>query len=162
MIGITRTVATIVAAVALMSSLSYAQGGPVVTTTPISMAIFNPCIPSELVFLEGRLVSAIYIRSNGTNLHFTFRQNWKMRGESMDGSKQYVWNDERVNEFNFAGAFETTLVVNHLMVRQSEAPGEIDFGGLGDDFKAKTTEHFTVNANGVPTATVSKVEFGCF
>ncbi|HJU44253.1 MAG TPA: hypothetical protein VJ691_15610 [Vicinamibacterales bacterium] len=144
-----------------MSSLAYAQGGPIVTTTPTSMVIENPCIPSEMLFLQGQMVEAIYFRSNANSIHFTFRTIWKMRGETLDGTKKYVWNDENVNEFNAGGASESTQVINHVMVRQSEAPGEIDLGGFGDDFKVKTTMHFTVNANGVPSASVTKTEFGC-
>lgn len=143
--------------------MSYAQGGPIVVETPVTMVIVSPCIAGESINLSGRITIALYSRTNGTTTHFTFRTITKMQGTTLDplNPKKYVLNDEDVQEFNQGGATEATQEINQVMVRQGEAPGDINLGGFGDDFKSKTKVHFTVNALGTPTASVNDISFSC-
>ena len=142
---------------------AYGQGGPIIVDTPIAMVIQSPCIVGESISLSGRITTAIYTRTNGTTTQFTFRIITKMQGTTVDpfNPKKYVLNDEEVQEFNQGGATETTNEINQVLIRQGEASGDINFGGFGDDFKAKTKVHFTINALGTPTASVNDITFSC-
>jgi hypothetical protein len=143
--------------------MAYAQGGPTVVDTPMAMVILSPCIAGESISLNGRVTIAMYTKMNGTTTHFTFRIITKMQGTTVDplNPKKYVLNDEEVQEFNEGGATEATNEINQVLIRQSEAPGNINLGGFGDDFKAKTKVHFTFNALGTPTASVNDITFSC-
>jgi hypothetical protein len=136
-----------------------AQGGPTVITIPLSGLIDSPCIFGEAVQVEGRMVIAFYSRKTG----FTFRTITKLHGTTLDltAPKKYVLNDENVTENNSAAAFESTAEHNHVMVRQAEADGDIPLGGFGDDFKLKSKLHVTINADGVPNASVTDLTFSC-
>jgi len=143
--------------------MANAQGGPLVVDTPMSMVLQSPCIAGEFISLNGRVTIAIYTRTNGTTTHFTFRTITKMQGTTVDplNPKKYVLNDEDVQEFNQVGATEATQEINQVLIRQGEAPGDINLGGFGDDFKSKTKVHFTINALGTPTASVNDITFSC-
>jgi hypothetical protein len=143
--------------------IAFAQGGPTVVDTPMAMVIPSPCIAGEFISLNGRVTMAMYTRMNGTTTHFTFRIITKMQGTTVDplNPKKYVLNDEDVQELNQGGATEATNEINQVLIRQSEAPGDINLGGFGDDFKSKTKVHFTFNALGTPTASVNDITFSC-
>jgi len=143
--------------------IAYAQG-PIIIETPMPASVMqSPCIAGEFIKLSGKITTAIYTRTNGTTMHFTFRTITKLQGENVDllNPKKYVLNDEDVTELNQAGATEGTQEINQVLIRQSEAPGDIDLGGFGDDFKAKTKVHFTINALGTPTASFDSITFSC-
>jgi hypothetical protein len=138
--------------------------GPIVVDTPVpAMVIVSPCIAGEFINVSGRITTAIYTRTSGTTTHFTFRTITKLQGVTVDlvNPKKYVLNDEDVQEFNQGAATEATNEINQVLIRQGEAPGDINLGGFGDDFKAKTKVHFTINALGTPTASVNDITFSC-
>lgn len=144
---------------ALAPGVANAQGGPTILEFPVAAAFPSPCIAGEVVSLSGRFVTAFYLRLT----HATTRTIIKMDGTNLDplNPKKYVSNDEDLFEMNMVGATETTREVNSVLVRQAEAPGTINLGGFGDDFKMKTKFHFTTNANGTPTASVDSITFSC-
>jgi|SRR5215213_2246037 len=149
----------------LAPGFASAQTGATVTEVPVPASVIeSPCIAGELVNMSGKIIIAEYTRTNGTTTHFTFRVITKMQGATLDlfNPKKYVLNDEDITEFNQGGATEATHEINTVMVRQSESGvGTVNIGGFGDDFKGKTTMHFTFNALGVPTAQVDSITFTC-
>lgn len=136
---------------------------------PFNAVQENPCLAGEFVELTGRMVVTDYTRVDGAGgVHHTFRVITKAKGTVVASlfapQKDYVLNDENVSEFNApsSGTFESTLVLNHVMIRKSETEGTADdlLLGSGEDFMLKDTVHFTV-VNGVPTATVTKGHSRC-
>jgi hypothetical protein len=144
---------------ALVPGSAYAQSPTIVNIPVVAMVIDNPCIAGEVVILNGRMVMATYQRTSGS----TFRVIFKLEGTNQDlvNPKKYVLNDENVNEFNSSGATEGTLEINHVLIRQGNADGDIELGGFGDDFKLKTKFHLTFNAGGTMTASVDSLTLSC-
>jgi len=126
----------------------------------------NQCESSDMITLSGQIDIFVYTRSDGSGgTHFTFRVITKAQGSTADplNPKKYVLNDENVLDFNApsGGSYDQTLVINHAMIRQGETTGDNISLGTGDDFMEKTTIHFTVNANGTTTATVTDLRSAC-
>ena len=150
-------------AVAGLPSVARAQGTEIVNL-PYADVQENPCIPGEFVTLTGRTVVAVYTRSDKSGgQHMTFRVITKAQGVSATPiQKKYVLNDENISTFNLpsSGTAEFTVIINHLLIRQGGlTSGDISLGGE-DDYRLKSTFHFTV-ANGVPTATVDRQRENC-
>ena len=150
-----------------MFSPQTAYAAPVtVYDGPFAMTIPGPCVSTDVITLTGRMVVTFYQRPDGAGgTHITFRTVTKAQGSNQDliNPKNYVMNDENVTDFNApsSGSLDETQVINQGVIRQGETTGDNIFIGSGDDFMGKTTIHFTVNALGVPTATVTDQRFAC-
>jgi hypothetical protein len=148
-------------------SSALAQSPPLVFYDgPFAMAIPGPCVSTDVISLTGRMVITFYGRPDGSGgQHITFRTVTKLQGTNQDliNPKKYVMNDENVTDTNIpsGGSYDQTQVINQGVIRQGETTGDNIFLGSGDDFMLKTTIHFTVNANGIPTAAVNDMRQAC-
>jgi hypothetical protein len=128
----------------------------------------NPCLAGELVSLTGRQTTTVYGRfDNAGGLHLTLRFITKGKGlavaSPLQPAKEYVFNSESVFEMNAPsnGTTEETTVLNHILIRKSEADGTGDLlFGTGEDFMLKQTVHVTT-LNGVPMPTITNGHTKC-
>jgi hypothetical protein len=146
-----------------------AQAQPVVIFDgPSTFTVNNPCLAGELVIVDGRQTITAYTRFDGTfGTHVTLRFIFKGKGSALTSplqpAKEYVFNSESVFEMNAPsnGTTEETTVLNHILIRKSEADGTGDLlFGTGEDFMMKQTAHLTAH-NGVPTANIMNGHTTC-
>jgi hypothetical protein len=88
--------------------------------------------------------------------HFSISTHFDtVRGVTLTTGKKFVSSSIATNEFTIAkGSEDTSTLSGHFTVS-----GESSL--VPDDFFMHQTVHFTVSANGVPTATVSNIRSGC-
>ena|SRR2546425_414463 len=126
----------------------------------------NPCVPGDTITWSGRTVITFSFRSDGSGgTHSRFRVINKAQGTTTNllNPKKYVLNNENLTDDNIpsGGSQDSTLVINYGVIRQEDTC-DIALGCMwGDDFLEKVTFHFTVNAQGTPTATVTDFRLSC-
>ena len=125
----------------------------------------NPCVPGDVITWSGRTVITSSLRTDGSGgTHSSFRIVNKAQGVTTSLSpKKYVFNNENLTDDNIpsGGSQDSTIIINYGVIRQEDTC-DIALGCmLGDDFLVKTTFHFTVNAQGMPTANVTNSRVSC-
>src|SRR2546427_2312652 len=126
----------------------------------------NPCVPGDVITWSGRTVMTSYLRSDGSGgTHSSFRIINKAQGATTNllNPKKYVFNNENLTDDNIpsGGSQDSTLVINYGVIRQEDKCDIVLGCMLGDDFLVKVTFHFTVNAQGIPTANVTNSRVLC-
>jgi hypothetical protein len=124
----------------------------------------NPC-RMELVFLEGGQHAHFYIdTSTAGNIHVEIHYNTTgVKGYALTATGDSVrYNNAETADWvwNVAGPppIEQTVTIDTHLIRQKE---DAISSTIGDDFFYHQTMHFTVNAQGIPTATVTNVSADC-
>jgi hypothetical protein len=133
-----------------------AQAANVTNTTihvPASVQT-NPCFPTDVVNLSGdiHIVITTTAASNGSyrvNNHL----NSELKGISITTGTKYVNSENQDDEWYARPPFPTvhTHTYDFLLLSQSDTP----------NYVLHMTMHETVNANGVPTATVDNFSMDC-
>jgi len=139
----------------LSAPLDAALDPPSVDThVPFTFADFNPCT-GEPFSGPGFIHFKMYLTS-APNFHISIEENLEdVKGVTVTGVRYVVpaqTSEQVISDQDFApstGTFEET----EQFVRQAEDGTLI----LGDDFYMRMSFHFTVNANGDATASVSNV-----
>jgi hypothetical protein len=152
---------------AFLPTLAHAQ--PVVIfDEQVAFPVNNPCLAGEEVLVDGRVTITAYTHfDEAGGQHETLRFIIKGTGSALTSPlhppKDYVFNTESVFEMNITsnGTTEETTVLNHILVRKSEADGTGDLlFGTGEDFMLKQTVHITA-PNGVPMPTITNDHTKC-
>jgi hypothetical protein len=133
-----------------------AQGASVINTTvhvPASVAT-NPCAAGDLVNLNGDIHIVITTTENRAGgFQVSNHINSQLTGSSIMTGTQYVNSDDQEDSW-FAGApFPAVHTHTYGFVLLSKSST--------DNYLLRMTMHETVNAMGVPTATVDKFSMDC-
>jgi hypothetical protein len=113
----------------------------------------NPCFPADVVNLNGDIHIVITTTTSAGGYRVNNHLNSQLSGVSITTGTKYVNSENKEDEW-FAGApFPAvhTQTYDFLLVSQSNTP----------NYVLRMTMHETVNANGVPTATVDNFEMRC-
>jgi hypothetical protein len=114
----------------------------------------NPCMPGDVVNTSGTLHIVLSTRTDSRGgHHVNMHTNEEGKGQSLTTGVSYLASEVR-DESWYAGApFPTTHTTTHslLLVSQASTPNLV----------LRYTLHVTVNALGVPTATVENVRTEC-
>jgi hypothetical protein len=133
-----------------------AQASNVVNITihvPAQVEI-NPCFPADVVNLSGDIHIVITSTSAGNGSYrLNNHLNSQLKGNSITTDTKYVNSENNEDEWYARPPFPAvhTHTYDFLLVSQSGT----------DDYVLHMTMHETVNANGVPTATVDKFSMDC-
>ena len=114
----------------------------------------NPCTPGDVVNLSGILHTVIYVRSDGQGgYHVNLLVAQRLRGPSLTTSEFYVASDVYDHSFYAGAPFPVTDTTTHKteLVSRGDSPNLLMAYEL----------HTTVNANGVPTATITNMRLEC-
>jgi hypothetical protein len=128
------------------------------THVPFPFASVNPCT-GEAFSGGGFIHFKIYLTS-APNFHISVEENLEdVKGVTVTGVSYVVpaqTSDQMISDQDFApstGTFEEM----EQFIRQAEDGTLI----IGDDFYLRMSFHFTVNANGVPTASFTDATATC-
>jgi hypothetical protein len=115
----------------------------------------NPCVvPKDVVNLSGDIHVVITTTSAGNGSYRVNNHlNSELSGASITTGTKYVNSENQDDEWYARPPFPAvhTHTYDFLLVSQSGT----------DDYVLHMTMHETVNANGVPTATVDKFSMDC-
>lgn len=132
-----------------------AAGGPVNVTLNIPADVRpNPCTPGDVVNVSGTLHIVYYVRDDGQGgFHLDQLVNEKASGASLTTAERYRLSDTYDHSFYARPPFPSTDTQTHSveLVSQGGSPNLI----MG------YTLHTTVNAGGVPTASVDNTRLEC-
>jgi len=138
----------------------------VVYNGPVSRAEPHPCIPGEVVSLEGSLVATVYSHfdvAGGQHLTIRFITRAEGTGVSALAPKNYKLNEESIEEWNLTAnsTNEVTFVLNHVVIRKAETDSDTDvLLGTSDDYMFKETVHITMRGS-VPVLTITPQPARC-
>jgi hypothetical protein len=138
-------------------------------TVQRDFAISEPsCVPDEFLVLTGTVRDRLVIRMDSSGgWHFDDYSSTHGSGSGFSVSDvlmqtpiaSYFANDDALTTINIPGpTFETDTVSYTRVIRQAET---VDPVTGGDDLYLRTHTHFTLNANGVPTASVDQPSAVC-
>ncbi|MDQ3874170.1 MAG: hypothetical protein M3322_01270 [Actinomycetota bacterium] len=114
----------------------------------------NPCTPGDIVTVRGTLHIVYYVRSDGQGgFHVTQLVDEKGTGWSALTGMTYRASDRYSHSFYAGAPFPVTDTLTHDTVLASR--------GSAQNFLMTYEIHTTVNALGVPTATVENVRLSC-
>jgi hypothetical protein len=153
-----RIVALLIAAplAFLAFGVTPAQASNVVNVTihvPAQVEI-NPCFPADVVNLSGDIHIVITTTDAGNgSTRVNNHLNSQLSGVSITTGTKYVNSENQEDEWYARPPFPAvhTHTYDFLLVSQSGT----------DNYVVHMTMHETVNANGVPTATVDKFSMDC-
>jgi hypothetical protein len=147
-------VALALVALALPAPVALATGFTFTTTEPFS--IYDPCPANYGELLTGtrteHLEINVTLNGNLFHIHSTQKDQYDLVG--MVSRAQYGGGAEFVLDDNVAAGFDDTSIQTILITRQTNLVAN-------DDFFLHQTFHVTVNANGVPTASVDNFRPEC-
>ena len=133
-----------------------AQASNVVNVTihvPAHVEI-NPCFPADVVNLNGDIHIVITSTSAGNGSYRVNNHlNSQLKGTSITTGTKYVNSENKDDEWYARPPFPAvhTQTYDFRFLSQSDTP----------NYVLRMTMHETVNANGVPTATVDKFSMDC-
>jgi hypothetical protein len=133
-----------------------AQASNVVNVTfhvPASVQT-NPCFPADVVNLSGDIHVVITTTSAGNGgYRVNNHLNSELNGKSITTGTKYVNSEDQDEEWYARPPFPAvhTHTYDFLLLSQSDTP----------NYVLHMTMHETVNANGVPTATVDNFSMDC-
>jgi len=135
--------------------LATAAGGPVNVTLNIPADVRpNPCTPGDFVNVSGTMHIVYYVRDDGQGgFHLDQLVDEKGSGVSLTTGENYRLGDNYGHSFYARPPFPSNDTQTHSveLVSQGSSPNLI----MG------YTLHTTVNAGGVPTASVDNVRLDC-
>jgi NMD protein affecting ribosome stability and mRNA decay len=114
----------------------------------------NPCYPVDVVNLSGDIHVVITTTTDGKGgYHVTNKLNSQLSGVSITTGTKYVNSEEKEDEWYARSPFPAihTHTYDFLLVSQSNTA----------NYVLHMTMHETVNAQGVPTATVDSFSMDC-
>jgi hypothetical protein len=114
----------------------------------------NPCFPTDIINLSGDIHLVITTTTDGKGgYHVTNKLNSQLSGVSITTGTKYVNSEEKEDEWYARPPFPAihTHTYDFLLVSQSSTP----------NYVLHMTMHETVNAQGVPTATVDNFSMDC-
>jgi hypothetical protein len=114
----------------------------------------NPCYPADVVNLSGDIHIVIATTRDGRGgYHVKNHLNSQLSGVSITTGTKYVNSENQEEEWYARKPFPAvhTHTYDFLLVSQSNT----------DNYVLHMTMHETVNAQGVPTATVDKFSMDC-
>ena len=124
------------------------------TTIHVTAAVeTSPCVLGDVLNLSGDMHILMTSTSSGGGYHMTYHFNSQLSGYGLVTGLRYVNSTDEDEEW-FAGApypVVHTHTYNLDMLSQSGA----------DNYVVSMTMHETVNAFGVPTATVDRMQAEC-
>jgi hypothetical protein len=140
---------------ALPAPLALATGFTFTTTEPFP-PINDPCPANNGELLTGTRTEhlEINVTANGNLFHIHSTQKDQYNLVGMVSGAQYGGGAEFVLDENVAAGVEDTSIQTILITRQTNLIPN-------DDWFLHQTFHVTVNANGVPTASVDNFRFEC-
>jgi len=119
--------------------------------TPFATEVTNPCT-GEPVAINGTLDTIVQVTPDASGgFHDKIHTTSKGTGVGLFSATRYVYSEEFDSEMTVAGATTQTQTLNHFLTS----------AGTADNFFFKMTLHLTVNAMGVPTASVDNFDSGC-
>lgn len=146
---------TLAAAAGVAGAPAAAAGGPVNVTLNIPADPRpNPCTPTDVVNVSGTLHIVYDVRSDGQGgFHINQLIDEKANGASLTTGVSYVLSDSYDHGFYAGAPFPVTDTVTQsvALVSQAATPNLIMHYDV----------HTTVNAAGVPTATVDNYRLDC-
>jgi hypothetical protein len=125
-------------------------------TVPLSPgALAHPCT-GELVVVTGTIHTTFRTtESSSGNVSVTTTSNTQgVTGTGAPSGAKYTLAETQMSSFSVAKGSTSTNIISFRFLRSGET-------GLPDDFTLHTRFHLTVNANGVPTATVDQFSATC-
>ena len=123
-------------------------------TFPISRVDTNPCT-GETIPVTGTLhVDVVTNASTSGNFLVHESDKESVTGTALQTGASYVGETEAVFDYTVAAGSTYTHDLTVLMIRQGETLP-------ADDYYVHTLMHMTVDANGVPTATVDNPTLTC-
>jgi hypothetical protein len=114
----------------------------------------NPCYPTDIINLSGAIHVVIATTSdNAGGYHVDNHLNSQLSGVSITTGTKYVNSQEQENSWNAKPPFPavSSQTYNFELISQSSTPNYI----------LHMTLHETVDANGMPTATVDNYHMDC-
>jgi hypothetical protein len=114
----------------------------------------NPCFPTDVINLSGDIHVVITTTTDGKGgYHVANKLNSQLSGVSITIGTKYVNSEEKEDEWYARPPFPAihTQTYDFLLVSQSNTP----------NYVLHMTMHETVNALGVPTATVDSFSMDC-
>jgi hypothetical protein len=114
----------------------------------------NPCYPADVVNLSGDIHIVIATTADGRGgYHVKTHLNSQLSGVSITTGTKYVNSEDKEEEWYARPPFPAvhTHTYDFLLVSQSNT----------DNYVLHMTMHETVNAQGVPTATVDQFSMDC-
>jgi hypothetical protein len=121
---------------------------------PIEGTLLNPCT-GGIVTYEGTQHVVIHRTQDASGgFHFKFHASAHALGESASGAKYVAHRTQNDIDFFSESASNFTTTDTLQFIRQGSETPE-------DDFQAKITQHFTINANGELTSEVINQEEEC-
>jgi hypothetical protein len=129
------------------------------TTTHVPASVqTNPCFPTDVVNLSGDIHTVITTTTDSAggyrvNTHINSQLSGVSIPPSIPTGTKYVNSENQEDEWYAGAPFPTvhTHTYDFLLVSQSNTP----------NYVLHMTMHETVNAQGVPTATVDGFSMGC-
>jgi hypothetical protein len=114
----------------------------------------NPCSPGDVVNLSGRLHIVYYVRADRQGgFHLSQLVDEKARGISFLTNLSYQGSDTYTHSFYAGAPFPVTDTMTHSILLTSR--------GAAQNLLMGYDLHTTVNATGIPTATVDNVRLSC-
>jgi hypothetical protein len=120
---------------------------------PASVQI-NPCFPADVVNLSGDIHVVITTTADSDGgYHVVNQLNSQLSGASITTGTKYVNNENKSEEWYARPPFPAihTQTYDFVLISQSNT----------DNYVLHATMHETVNAQGIPTATVDNYSMGC-
>jgi len=152
--GLAAVFVVVLTALAIPLSASAAQEEVVNVTIRIPADVRpNPCTPGDVVTLSGELHIVIYMRSDERGgYHVNQLLAEKLQGRTATG-ELYVASDVYGSSFYAGAPLPVTNTITHSveLVSKGESPNLL----------TRYDVHTTVNAAGVPTATVTNIRTEC-
>jgi hypothetical protein len=147
-----RTAVLLLAFAAVPAALAAAEQ----VTVPVSPgAILHPCT-GELVLVNGTIHTTFRTtESSSGNVSVTTTSNTQgVTGTGVLSGARYSLSETQMSSFTMSRGSTTTNIVSLRFLRSGET-------GLPDDFTLHIRFQVTVNAGGVPTATVDQLSTTC-
>jgi hypothetical protein len=112
----------------------------------------NPCTPGDFVNFQGTLHMVMSVTTDTRGgYHVGMEKNWVLGGKSITTGIAYRGSQTKV-ESMYVGSGMTATTTDDIQLLSQ---------GSSDNFLAHANTHVTVNAAGVPTATVDNLRFEC-
>jgi hypothetical protein len=158
--GIGRVLSSVVAVATGALVLAGAGAADNSLTVPFTGEANNDC-NGDLVEVQGNMHFEDHSTfTNGTHIQFTINLT-DVKGVAIapptSVGARYVESETQTGSTNVSSdfvPFEVTNVTSQILTRLGE-------DGTADDFRFYVRSHMTVNANGVPTASVDDVRIEC-
>jgi hypothetical protein len=112
----------------------------------------NPCTPTDFVNFHGTLHMVMNVTTDTRGgYHVGMEKNWVLSGESVTTGIDYRGSQTDIDSVYIGSGMTTTTVDDIQLISQAST----------ENFLAHANTHLSVNAAGVPTATVDNVRLEC-